>query len=767
MSRVTVLLPLVPADRDDRDPPVGVADPRRRRGPGRGDALGPARERAAPGRRSARAVRDGETSRSARAKAASAMARARSAPTHGKVTIQWPGSDERWTAQPAAALVVLEPRSRRTQRGDGGHAVRPVASRDRRPEVDQGVAARVALAVPGPPPADGDLELDHRLEPVDVRSFEQADLDESHGPGRIASAPSRLDWRGMTSIDRPHPPRPATAELDGLRAAHRADLPAYLADLERLVNIDCGSYTRRASTRSGAGWPSSCDRAGRHRRASARPGGRLGDTVVGTFDGQAGGPRALLIGHMDTVFDPGTAAERPFRIEDGVAYGPGVTDMKGGPAGRAVRAEGARSASAAACRSSGWSFVANPDEEIGSPTSTPLIRDARGRRRRRARPRVRPGQRRHRQLAQGHRRPAARRSTAGRPTPASSPRRAAARSSRPPRSSRTSTRSTAAGRASPSTSGSSPAGRARTWWPSECPLEVDLRAVRRDGARGGRGRDPRGSPRATVVPDTTVEVERDGPLVADGEARALRPARRARAGASPARSASSSRDAATGGASDANTTSGHGRARASTGSARSAATITPRRSTSSVDSIVPADDAAGGPAAGDRGRSGGRRLARRARRARRWRPGATADLGMTERRLISSGGPYEAAVGYSRAVVVGDSCWVAGTTDAGPDGRSRHPGDPVPRRGRRSRSSSAALAEAGFALADVVRTRMFVTDIADRRGRARGPRRDLRRDPAGGHDGRGLGADRAEPARRDRGRRAARLNAAGSLQLGF
>lgn len=84
---------------------------------------------------------------------------------------------------------------------------------------------------------------------------------------------------------------------------------------------------------------------------------------------------------------------------------------------------------------------------------------------------------------------------------------------------------------------------------------------------------------------------------------------------------------------------------------------------------------------------------------------------MIERRRISSGGPWEAVAGYSRAIVVGNSCWVAGTTDAGPDGLSAHPGDI----GAQTRAIldiiERALAEAGFALADVVRTRMFVTDM--------------------------------------------------------
>lgn len=82
------------------------------------------------------------------------------------------------------------------------------------------------------------------------------------------------------------------------------------------------------------------------------------------------------------------------------------------------------------------------------------------------------------------------------------------------------------------------------------------------------------------------------------------------------------------------------------------------------------------------------------------------------RRRISSGGPWEAKGGYSRAIVVGDSCWVSGTTDAGPDGRSQHPGDVAGQARAIFGIIERALVEGGFALADVVRTRMYVTDIA-------------------------------------------------------
>jgi len=82
-----------------------------------------------------------------------------------------------------------------------------------------------------------------------------------------------------------------------------------------------------------------------------------------------------------------------------------------------------------------------------------------------------------------------------------------------------------------------------------------------------------------------------------------------------------------------------------------------------------------------------------------------------ERRNVSSGGPWESRGGYSRAVFVGDSAWVAGTTDAGPDGRSQHPGDIAAQTRAVFDIIRAALEQGGFSLNDVVRTRMFLTDI--------------------------------------------------------
>jgi len=82
------------------------------------------------------------------------------------------------------------------------------------------------------------------------------------------------------------------------------------------------------------------------------------------------------------------------------------------------------------------------------------------------------------------------------------------------------------------------------------------------------------------------------------------------------------------------------------------------------------------------------------------------------RRRISSGGPWEATASYSRAIVVGDTCWVAGTTDAGPNGSARHPHDVAAQAGAVFDIIESALVQAGFAFADIVRIRMFITDMS-------------------------------------------------------
>ncbi len=165
---------------------------------------------------------------------------------------------------------------------------------------------------------------------------------------------------------------PSTAELDALRTAIAGDVTGYLADLERLVNIDCGSYTPAGVNEVGRWTGDFLADLGANVEYRPDPSGRLGDTVVATFAGQPGGARVMLIGHLDTVFDPGTATLRPFRLDDGAAHGPGVTDMKSGLLA-GLYALRALIGERGGLPFERLVFVANPDEEIGSPTSTPHI----------------------------------------------------------------------------------------------------------------------------------------------------------------------------------------------------------------------------------------------------------------------------------------------------------------------------------------------------------------------------------------------------------
>lgn len=98
--------------------------------------------------------------------------------------------------------------------------------------------------------------------------------------------------------------------------------------LQRVVDIDSGSRQEAGVTAVAEVLRARMEAAGIAVTLHAVPG--YGVCLDALVPGAGDGAPILLMGHMDTVFPAGTAARRPFRVEDGLAYGPGVADMKSG-----------------------------------------------------------------------------------------------------------------------------------------------------------------------------------------------------------------------------------------------------------------------------------------------------------------------------------------------------------------------------------------------------------------------------------------------------
>lgn len=168
----------------------------------------------------------------------------------------------------------------------------------------------------------------------------------------------------------------ADSDLARLRTITASTLPDYLRDLAVLVNTDSGTDLK-VGVNAVAHWVAEFLRGlGGHVSTVAHE--TYGDTVVASFAGSNSG-RYLLIGHMDTVFEAGASAKNPFRIANGSAYGPGVADMKGGLLVGLYALRALRGLNASTNGSAIWPFeqltvVATPDEEVGSPSSSTLIR---------------------------------------------------------------------------------------------------------------------------------------------------------------------------------------------------------------------------------------------------------------------------------------------------------------------------------------------------------------------------------------------------------
>jgi glutamate carboxypeptidase len=151
--------------------------------------------------------------------------------------------------------------------------------------------------------------------------------------------------------------------LDGLRGEQ-------IELLRRLVDTDSGTEDKPGVDESGRLLRLELDRLGLP--VMVLPQDSLGDQLVVHKPGSSR-REVLLVGHLDTVFPKGTVASRPFRMEEGRAYGPGVYDMCGGLVVLVFALRALRDTTPETWERLGLRIVLNSDEEPGSQASRDLI----------------------------------------------------------------------------------------------------------------------------------------------------------------------------------------------------------------------------------------------------------------------------------------------------------------------------------------------------------------------------------------------------------
>lgn len=163
----------------------------------------------------------------------------------------------------------------------------------------------------------------------------------------------------------------AAAQDTVLYTKAQASQRSFLTTLERLVSIDSGTGYREGLTKVENLVIEQLKSVGADvKTTDATP--SAGRNILATIQGTGKG-KILLVAHSDTVFKEGTAAQRPFKIVNGRAYGPGVMDDKGGIL---IGIEAIKILKELNFRDFGTiTFLINPDEEKGSFGSRELIKD--------------------------------------------------------------------------------------------------------------------------------------------------------------------------------------------------------------------------------------------------------------------------------------------------------------------------------------------------------------------------------------------------------